>query len=138
MRETATGSESPAGKIDGGHKVGDGKKSRTIIAPRANPKEVVPTVEKGGDTPLFVAPEGQADDLKLISGVGPVLEGRLNALGITTWSQVANFSADDIAKVEQTLNFKGRVTRDDWLNQAAALARGGEAEYIRVFGKKPR
>ena len=138
MRETATGSESPAGKIDGGHKVGDGKKSRTIIAPRANPKEVVPTVEKGGDTPLFVAPEGQADDLKLISGVGPVLEGRLNALGITTWSQVANFSADDIAKVEQTLNFKGRVTRDDWLNQAAVLAKGGEAEYIRVFGKKPR
>jgi len=152
MRETATGAESDASKIDGGKAPGkatnaapaDGaveaspKKSRTIIAPKANPKEVNPVAEKGGSAPLFVAPAGAADDLKLISGVGPVLEGRLNALGITKWSQVAAFTADDIAKVEDSLSFKGRVTRDNWLAQAAALAAGGEAEYIRVFGKKPR
>ncbi len=74
----------------------------------------------------------------MISGVGPVLEQRLNSLGITKWSQVAAFGPDDITKVEASLNFKGRVTRDDWLAQAAALAKGGEAEYVRVFGKKPR
>jgi NADH-quinone oxidoreductase subunit E len=152
MREGATGAESDAGKIDGGKAPGkatksaaaDGasatavKKTRTIIAPKANPKEVNPVAEKGGSAPLFAAPAGAADDLKLISGVGPVLEGRLNALGITKWSQVAAFSADDIAKVEDSLSFKGRVARDNWLQQAEALARGGEAEYIRVFGKKPR
>ena len=36
------------------------------------------------------------------------------------------------------LNFKGRIDRDDWVKQAEALAKGGEAEYIKVFGKKPR
>ena len=152
MRSDATGAESPAGKVDAGKAPGkatasepaDGatgtgvKKSRTIIAPKANPAEVNPVAEKGGSTPLFTAPAGAPDDLKMISGVGPVLEGRLNALGITKWSQVAALSADDIAKVEDSLNFKGRVARDNWLAQAEVLARGGEAEYIRVFGKKPR
>ena len=152
MREGAVGAESDASKVDGGKAPGkataaapaDGasnagtRKSRTIIAPRANQAEVNPVAEKGGFAPLFAAQAGAADDLKLISGVGPVLEGKLNGLGITKWSQVAAFSAEDIAKVEETLNFKGRVTRDDWIAQAAALAKGGEAEYVRVFGKKPR
>ncbi|MEO9296483.1 NADH-quinone oxidoreductase subunit NuoE [Devosia alba] len=147
MRAGATGAESDGGKIDGGKavdktpvepSVAAPKKSRTIIAPKADPAAVNPTAEKGGDTPLFVAPAGAADDLKLISGVGPVLERRLNALGITKWSQVAGFSSDDVTKVDDALNFKGRITRDDWIKQAAALAKGGEAEYVRVFGKKPR
>ncbi|MBE0578405.1 NADH-quinone oxidoreductase subunit NuoE [Devosia sp.] len=152
MREDATGAESDAAKVDGGKapakptatEPADGaagtgtKKVRTIIAPKANPKEVNPAAEKGGSAPLFAAPSGAPDDLKLISGVGPVLEGRLNALGITKWSQVAAFTPDDIAKVEDSLSFRGRVSRDNWLAQAEALARGGEAEYIRVFGKKPR
>ena len=152
MREDATGAESPAGKIDAGKAPGKAttsapangaaaagtKKTRTIIAPKANPAEVNPVAEKGGVAPLFAAPAGAPDDLKLITGVGPVLEGRLNALGITKWSQVAAFTADDIAKVEDSLSFKGRVARDNWLAQAEVLARGGEAEYIRVFGKKPR
>jgi NADH-quinone oxidoreductase subunit E len=152
MREDATGAESPAGKIDAGKAPGKAttsapangaaaagtKKTRTIIAPKANPAEVNPVAEKGGAAPLFTAPAGTPDDLKLITGVGPVLEGRLNALGITKWSQVAALTADDIAKVEDSLSFKGRVARDNWLAQAEVLARGGEAEYIRVFGKKPR
>ncbi|HAT86890.1 50S ribosomal protein L21 [Cohaesibacter gelatinilyticus] len=71
---------------------------------------------------LFDAPAGDKDDLKKISGVGPVLEGKLNALGITTFAQVAAFSAEDIAKVDDALNFKGRIERDNWLEQAAALA----------------
>tara|TARA_R110000868_G_scaffold61382_4_gene186468 strand:- start:1616 stop:2911 length:1296 start_codon:yes stop_codon:yes gene_type:complete len=151
MRPKATGAESDAGKVDGGRAAtktpkprqadaaeAPAKKSRTIIAPKANPAEVNPVAEKGGAAPLFSAPAGSADDLKLISGVGPVLERKLNALGITKWSQVAAFSADDVAKVDDALSFKGRITRDDWIKQAAALAKGGEAEYARVFGKKPR
>jgi NADH-quinone oxidoreductase subunit E len=152
MREDATGAESKAAKVDGGKATGkatnagpaDGataaspKKTRTIIAPKANPAEVNPVAEKGGSAPLFAAPAGAPDDLKLISGVGPVLEGRLNALGITKWSQVAALTSEQIAQVEGSLNFAGRVARDNWLAQAEVLARGGEAEYIRVFGKKPR
>ncbi|MEO5807167.1 NADH-quinone oxidoreductase subunit NuoE [Devosia sp.] len=152
MRETAVGAESPAGKIDGGK--APGKKVRSapadgaiaggtataapIIAPKASPTEVNPVAEKGGAASLFPAPEGPADDLKLISGVGPALEARMNSLGITKWLQVAALTPENIVAVESSLGFKGRIARDNWLAQADALARGGEAEYVRVFGKKPR
>lgn len=152
MREDATGAESKAAKVDGGKAPGKAtkaaaaegatasstNKSKPAKPAKANTAEVNPVAEKGGSAPLFKAPKGVPDDLKLISGVGPVLEARLNALGITRWSQVAKFTEADIAKVEDSLSFKGRVARDNWLAQAAALAKGGEAEYIRVFGKKPR
>jgi large subunit ribosomal protein L21 len=72
--------------------------------------------------PLFTAPDGAPDDLKKISGVGPVLEKKLHALGITRFDQIAAFSADDIAKVDEELNFKGRIEREDWIAQAKALA----------------
>ncbi|WP_417671646.1 50S ribosomal protein L21 [Roseibium sp.] len=72
--------------------------------------------------PLFTAPEGKADDLKKISGVGPVLEKKLNALGITTYEQIIGFSAEDITRVDDVLNFKGRIERDNWVEQAKELA----------------
>ena len=78
------------------------------------------------------------DDLKLISGVGPKIEGILHELGIFTFAQVASWKKAEREWVDGYLNFKGRIERDDWVKQAKALAKGGEAEYIRVFGKKPR
>lgn len=75
-------------------------------------------------TPLFDTPEGAADDLKKISGVGPVLEKKLNALGITQYAQVSGFSADDIERVDAVLNFKGRIERENWIEQAKTLAAG--------------
>jgi NADH-quinone oxidoreductase subunit E len=152
MREGATGAESAAGKLDGGDAVGKAtdkpaaegaapagtEASEKAEVPLANSNEVNPVAERGGDLTLFVAPEGPADDLKYITGIGPVLEGRLHSLGIKTWRQVASLTPEDIAKVEEALNFRGRVARDNWIAQAEVLARGGEAEYIRVFGKKSR
>eukprot|EP01025_Chloroclados_australasicus_P013573 TRINITY_DN16393_c1_g1_i1.p1 TRINITY_DN16393_c1_g1~~TRINITY_DN16393_c1_g1_i1.p1 ORF type:complete len:154 (-),score=21.11 TRINITY_DN16393_c1_g1_i1:36-464(-) len=78
------------------------------------------------------------DDLKLISGVGPKLEGVLNDLGIYKYEQVAKWKKAERDWVDTYLKFKGRIERDDWVKQAKALAKGGEAEYIKVFGKKPR
>ncbi len=69
------------------------------------------------------------DDLKLISGVGPVLEGKLNDLGVTHFQQIADFTAEKIAELDEALNFKGRIDRDDWLGQAKILASGGETEF---------
>ena len=114
MREDATGAESPAGKIDGGK------------SPRKAPRK------------LFEAPAGAADDLKLITGVGPVLEKTLNAIGITTWRQVAALTPAQVEAVEAEAGFRGRVARDNWLPQADALARGGIEEYRKVFGKDPK
>lgn len=114
MREGATGAESPA------------------------IEKTAPEKKPAAAKPLFKAPKGAPDDLKLISGVGPSLEAKLHALGITKYAQVAAFSAEDIAKIDDSLRFRGRIERDNWVGQAKALAEGGEAEYIRVFGKKPR
>ena len=58
------------------------------------------------------------DDLSKISGVGPVIVGKLEALGITTFKQIAEFNADDIARIDGELNFKGRIDRDEWVKQA--------------------
>ncbi|MFA7414172.1 MAG: NADH-quinone oxidoreductase subunit E [Rhizobium sp.] len=78
------------------------------------------------------------DDLKMISGVGPKIEGVLNGLGIYTFAQVAGWKKAEREWVDGYLKFAGRIERDDWVKQAKALAKGGEAEYIKVFGKKPR
>ncbi len=80
--------------------------------------------EDDENAPLFAKPEGDADDLKKISGVGPVLEGKLNDLGITKYEQIANFTTEQIAQVDERLSFKGRIERDNWLDQAAELAKG--------------
>ena len=79
---------------------------------------------------LLLAPRGgRADDLKLISGVGPALEKLLNEVGVWHFDQIASWKAKDIAFVDAKLKtFKGRITRDEWVKQARALARtGGEA-----------
>jgi large subunit ribosomal protein L21 len=92
-------------------------------APKAEAKEEAPAAAADDAVePLFTAPEGEKDDLKKISGVGPVLEKKLNALGITTYAQIVNFSAEDIARVDEVLNFKGRIERDNWIQQAKDLA----------------
>lgn len=72
------------------------------------------------------APEGEKDDLKLISGVGPVLEEKLNDLGIFHFWQVAKFEARDIDLVNDAMAFPGRIERDEWIDQAKNLADGGE------------
>ena len=78
------------------------------------------------------------DDLKMIAGVGPKIEDILHELGIFTFAQVAAWKKAEREWVDSYLNFKGRIERDEWVKQAKALAKGGEAEYVKVFGKKPR
>ena len=80
--------------------------------------------------PLFTAPKGQADDLTKISGVGEELVKRLNALGITTYAQIAAFSDDDIAKVDDVLSFKGRIEREGWVDQAKNLMAEATADEV--------
>lgn len=65
------------------------------------------------------AASGEADDLKRISGVGPALEKKLHGFGVTTFAQIAAWSPEDIADFDDKLSFKGRIERDNWLEQAA-------------------
>jgi len=65
------------------------------------------------------------DDLKLISGVGEALEKTLHNCGIYYFEQIANFSQQDITDVNNMLNFKGRIDRDEWIKQARLLMSSG-------------
>ncbi len=73
---------------------------------------------------------GKADNLKEIKGIGPKLEVLCNELGFYHFDQIANWTADEVAWVNANLaGFKGRVTRDTWVEQAKILAAGGETEF---------
>ena len=79
---------------------------------------------------LETAREGGADDLKQIKGVGPKLEQLCNALGFYHFDQIAAWTAEEVAWVDENLKgFKGRVSRDNWVEQAKTLASGGETEF---------
>ncbi len=75
---------------------------------------------------LSVARGGTPDDLKQIKGVGPKLEELLQSMGFYHFDQIAAWSEDEVAWVDENLTgFKGRVSRDDWVSQAKTLAAGG-------------
>ena len=79
---------------------------------------------------LSAAREGGPDDLKRIKGVGPKLELLLHSLGFYHFDQVANWGASEVAWVDDNLaGFKGRVSRDNWVEQARLLAQGGETAF---------
>jgi small subunit ribosomal protein S2 len=88
-----------------------------------------PAVDDGTPEPepLFEAPAGPGDDLKQIPGIGPVLERRLNELGVTRFSQIAGFSDEDVQRLDEALAAKGRIDRDDWVAKARELAHGEAA-----------
>lgn len=73
--------------------------------------------------PLFAAPEGDADDLKEINGIGPVAETQLKEQGITTYKQIAELTAEDIAKVDEYMPFSAAQI-EDWKAQAAERIKG--------------
>jgi NADH-quinone oxidoreductase subunit E len=89
------------------------------------------------DRPKGIERPKAVDDLKLISGVGPKIERTLHDLGIFTYAQVASWKKSERDWVDSYLAFHGRIEREDWVKQAKALAKGGVAEYVRVFGRKP-
>jgi len=68
---------------------------------------------------VSAATEG-GDALTEINGIGPVIEGKLKALGVTTFKQIAELSAEDVERIDAELNFKGRIEREEWISQAKA------------------
>ncbi|MEZ5849294.1 MAG: 30S ribosomal protein S2 [Hyphomicrobiaceae bacterium] len=76
------------------------------------------------DVPAFKgidAPRGEADDLKRITGLSPRLEQRMNDLGVYHFWQIADLDASGLAALDNALQTKGRIARDDWVGQAKKL-----------------
>ncbi len=108
-------------------------------APKPAAKSAPAPAEGPGKQPegLPEARGGTPDDLKMIKGVGPKLEDLLNELGFFHFDQVAGWGAEEVAWVDQNLKgFKGRVSRDNWVEQATALASGAETEFSKRAKKE--
>ncbi|MEM9370767.1 MAG: fused NADH-quinone oxidoreductase subunit E/endonuclease, partial [Pseudomonadota bacterium] len=61
-------------------------------------------------------------DLTRIKGVGPKLAKMLNEMGIHHFDQIAGWSDDNLKWVDENLvSFKGRASRDNWIDQAKEL-----------------
>ncbi len=101
------------------------QKAKAAAPAKAKPAKVDAGAPEGKKPRLMTAPrKSGADDLKLITGVGPKLEGVLNELGFWHFDQISKWTTDEVAWVDSRLKFKGRIARDDWMSQAAKLAKG--------------
>lgn len=82
---------------------------------------------------IGLATKEEKDDLTMISGIGPVIEKRLNYLDIYTFRQICNFSPKDIELInENIIYFSGRIDRDEWVEQAKELV-SNEEHRITLF-----
>ncbi|MEE4317804.1 MAG: hypothetical protein V2I74_12570 [Erythrobacter sp.] len=99
-------------------------------APAPEPAPVpAPVAEAPASAPVA------ADDLSRIKGVGPKLVALLGELGVTSYAQIASWSEEDVARIDAELGrFKGRITRDQWIEQAKLLSQGDETAFAQRFG----
>ncbi len=90
-------------------------------AETARYRQLVIDIENSAPPPILMG-MAEPDDLKLIVGIGPVLERMLRNLGIGTFRQIARWTERDIAEFDAKLSeFPGRIVRDQWVTQARAL-----------------
>jgi large subunit ribosomal protein L19 len=78
----------------------------------------------------FKKPKGEPDSLTQIKGLSAELATRLGGLGVIKFEQIANFSDDDIANVDEALSLNGRIEKDDWVGQAQRLVAEAAAAEV--------
>lgn len=104
--------------LTGGAKA-SGKKATKA---KAAPKAAAPATDAA---PAALVSGGlDSSNLSLISGIGPTIEKKLRAAGITSWEQIAAWTDADIAKYDEELALRGRVVREEWVQQASELLAG--------------
>ena len=100
----------------------------------ADPAPVAPVTVASARRPVAMtaARGGKADDLKAIEGIGPKMEELCNSLGFYHFDQIAAWTSEETAWVDDNLpGFKGRVTRDKWVAQAKLIVTVGMDEFLR-------
>jgi predicted flap endonuclease-1-like 5' DNA nuclease len=109
-----------------------------VAAPPAPPKPapVMAPVAAAMTAIGIPAAIGKADDLMQLKGVGPKLNTLLNSLGVSRFDQIAAWAAKEIGIVDGHLgSFKGRIVRDEWVEQADLLANRKIAAFEAKYGK---
>ncbi|MCV3272097.1 50S ribosomal protein L21 [Roseobacter sinensis] len=108
--------------------IGAGSVSAKAVEAAAPAKKAAPKkAEAKAEAPKAKAApkaEAAADDLKKLSGVGPALEKKLLEAGVTTFAQIAAWTDEDVAAMDEKLSFKGRIEREGWIKQAKELSKG--------------
>jgi NADH-quinone oxidoreductase subunit E len=129
------GNTAPASPASGAAK--SGSQARGSASAAAAPNADGPDTDAMSKPELLSGPRGGgADDLKMIKGVGPKLEGVLHDIGVYHFDQIASWTAEEVAWADENLvGFKGRVSRDDWVAQAKALAAGQDTEFSQRVDK---
>ena len=94
-------------------------------APTTSGMQPAPAQAEGSAPPALPGPQGEPDDLKRISGIGPGIEKTLHEVGIFHFHQIAALTPENVAWLNQRLRFAGRIEREDWIRQAQKLAEGG-------------
>lgn len=112
----------PSGADKSGVMAATGSVSATAVEAAA-PKKA-PAKKAAAKKAEAPASKAGADDLKKLSGVGPALEKKLHEAGVTTFAQIAAWTEDDVAAMDEKLSFKGRIEREGWIEQAKELAKG--------------
>lgn len=106
------------------------------VQPKPTETAEIPESEQVRPEALQAARDGKADDLKRIKGIGPKLEAMLNGMGFFHFDQIAAWTPQEMAWVDQNLEgFKGRATRDQWVAQAKLLASGQETDFSKRVDK---
>ncbi len=101
---------------------------------QANVADVTTGQFGGGTRPkgLSAPRPGKKDDLKLINGVGRVIEAKLHAVGIYHFDQIAAMSEAELAWISNHAGFPGRAIRENWKGESAILGAGGETEHSKA------
>ena len=134
VAKPATGDKAAEAKAAPAKKVPAAK----VPAAKASDAEAGASVGKKPST-LNAPRDTGADDLKMIKGVGPKLEKLLNSMGFYHFDQIGKWGQDELAWVDQNLEgFKGRATRDAWVDQAQKLASGEATEFSAKAAKDGR
>jgi large subunit ribosomal protein L21 len=106
---------------------GGAKPAVKAAAPKAAAKPAEAKAASPAAAPLAApgaASAGAADDISLIGGIGPKINKGLTDMGITTFAQIAAWTPADVERVETELKQKGRVAREEWIEQAKELMAG--------------
>ena len=81
---------------------------------------------------------GKPDKLQRITGIGPKYEKLLHHQGVFHFDQIAQWTPEQVAWIDDHLKFRGRITREKWVRQATLLAEGREDKFRREFGSQKR
>lgn len=93
------------------------------VAAAPSPIDAVEVAAVGDESEAVV----EADELTRIVGIGPRLAAGLARQGVTTFAQIAAWTAEDLDRYDKALDLKGRALRDAWVAQARRFAEAAKA-----------